>query len=465
MRLGDIAKILSAAGEFVAFEGEDVEVLGGTADSRQVKPGMLFCAIHGAKSDGNRYIAQALRAGAIAVLSDATEAPVLPVGIPLLRVRSGRGYQSIAKVAEALAGFPAHKLRLIGITGTCGKTTTAFLLRAILRAAGKRVGMIGTVVYDDGVCEHAADRTTPTPFELQELFSQMLNNGVEYVVMEVSSAALDQERTGTAKFDAAVFTNFSRDHLDYHGTMEAYYECKRALFTRFLKPGAPAIINLDDAKGRELARELDTLIGFSLANTPAPWKTLLTGCFNEYNATCAGLTARAIGIPDEVIAQALASCAGAPGRLERIECPNGVVAFVDYAHTPEEITKALEALRPLCHGKLGIVFGCGGDRDRGKRPQMAQAASLADCIWVTSDNPRTEKPADIIADILPGIPKDKPYVVEEERKDAITQAICALHDGDFLLIAGKGHEDYQEINGVHYHFSDSEVVRQIRVRG
>ncbi len=195
----------------------------------------------------------------------------------------------------------------------------------------------------------------------------------------------------------------------------------------------------------------------------ALWPTRLPGRFNEYNAMCAGLTARALGIPEPVIAQVLNCCGGAPGRLERIDCPNGVSAFIDYAHTPDEISKALDALRPLCWGKLGIVFGCGGDRDRGKRPQMAQAASMADCIWVTSDNPRTEAPSAIIADIVTGIPAGKPYIVEEDRRTAIVNALRSLAPGDFLLIAGKGHEDYQEINGKHYHFSDREVVMEVRL--
>lgn len=437
----------------------DAGVSGGTVDSRRVLPGMLFCAIRGARTDGNRFIDSAIANGAAAILTDSPDAAV-PSPVPVLRVRPGCGYQAVARVAEALSGHPARSLRLIGITGTCGKTTTAYLLRDILRGAGLRTGMIGTVVYDDGECEMPADRTTPTPFELQDILVRMVRNGVQFAVMEVSSAALDQERTGTAKFDAAAFTNFSRDHLDYHGTMEAYFECKCRLFTRFLKPGAPAIINQDDEHGRRLLAQLPGAIGFSLKSHGCSWPTPLPGIFNAYNAQCAGMTARALGVDDASIAAALAHAAGAPGRLERVPCGNGVTAFVDYAHTPEEIANALSALRPLCAGRLGIVFGCGGDRDRGKRPQMGAAASAADCVWVTSDNPRTEEPGAIIAEILPAIPPEKLRAAEADRRKAIHDAVAAMRPGDFLLVAGKGHEDYQEVNGRHLHFSDREILQE-----
>lgn len=439
--------------------GSGTVLRGGAMDSRRISPGMLFCAVRGARTDGNRFIEAAVQSGAAAVLSDMPECPV-PAGIPVLHCRPGRGYVAAALAAEALAGFPAHSLRLLGITGTCGKTTTAFLLRDILRRAGRRVGMIGTVVYDDSVEQVAADRTTPTPFELQALFSRMRCNGVQEAVMEVSSAAIDQMRFGSALFDIAAFTNFSRDHLDYHGTMERYYECKRRLFTHCLKPSGVAVLNLDDPQVRELAGQLPGSVVFSLAAAPPPWTSPLAGRFNAYNVTCAGMMAQADAVPAEAIAAALASAQGAPGRLERWRLPSGAMAFVDYAHTPEEIKNALAALRPLCTGRLGIVFGCGGDRDCGKRPQMGDAASAADCIWLTSDNPRSESPDAIIADILPGIAAGLPCVVEVERRRAIMAASGAMCAEDFLLIAGKGHEDYQEINGIKYPFSDSAVLAE-----
>lgn len=448
-------------------QGMNPRLVGATWDSREVTAGMLFCAMRGAVNDGNRFIANAVASGAVAVVSDSGQA--VPEGVPVLRIRSGTGYVVCSRVAEALAGYPARKLRLIGITGTCGKTTTAYLVRDILRAAGIAVGMIGTVVYDAGNgIEYEADRTTPTPFQLQKLFAEMVSNGVTHVVMECSSAALDQERMGTARFAAAAFTNFSRDHLDYHGTMEAYYQAKRKLFADFLEPGAAAVVNIDDEAGRRLFAELTAgssarLMPFALTDAPARYTTSLPGNFNLYNANCAGVLAHGLGVPDEVIARALRETHGAPGRLQRCDCPNGVTAFVDYAHTPEEIAKALDTLRPLCRGRLAIVFGCGGDRDCGKRPQMAAAAAAgADVVWLTSDNPRTEDPLAILADIRAGLPAGTACHENPDRRAAIQEAVQSLKQGDFLLVAGKGHENYQEINHVKYPGSDFDILEEIR---
>ena len=447
----------------LAAPEQDAELTGAEADSRRIRPGMLFCAIRGAVADGARFIPAALQAGAAAILCEG-DAPV-PQGVPVLRIRPGCGYPATARVAEWAAGFPARRLRLYGITGTCGKSTTAYLFRDILRASGRKAGMIGTVVYDLGGEELPADRTTPTPFLLQNLFRRMADHGVTDAVLEVSSAALDQERLGDARFDGAVFTNFSRDHLDYHGTMENYYLAKRRLFTDLLAPGAPAVVNLDDEAGRRLAREIAPrchVVGFSLEDAPAPFACRLPGRFNQYNAAAAGLLARAAGLPEDAIRDALLASHGAPGRLERHDCRNGVALFIDYAHTPEEIAKALDALRPLCHGRLAIVFGCGGDRDRGKRPQMAAAAAAAaDLVWITSDNPRTEDPQAIIDDILPGLPPNTPHFVEPDRAAAIRAAVAALGPGDFLLVAGKGHEAYQEIQGVKHPYSDQRIVEDL----
>lgn len=460
MTLGEVASLLEGYGASLLPAEKNTSLYGATSDSRKVRPGDLFCAIHGAETDGNRFIDDAIARGAYAVMTDDPDAEAF---VPVLRVRPGTGYHAISRVAEAMAGYPARRLKLVGITGTCGKTTTAFLTRDLLRAGGFRTGMIGTVVYDLGNGEELhADRTTPPPFELQELFSRLAANGVEYVVMECSSAALDQERSGSALFSAAAFTNFSRDHLDYHGSMEAYLDSKKKLFMEFLAPNATAVVNVDDSTGRELAGELRGsrhVVPLSLANAESPWKTPLPGAFNQYNATCAGLLARALGVPDEVVAEVLSKTGGAPGRLQRIECPNGAVAFVDYAHTPEEISCALDALREECPGRLGILFGCGGDRDRGKRPMMAQAAAKADFVWITSDNPRTEDPLAILADVRSGMPAGCQWCEEPDRAQAIRMALSACRPGDWLLVAGKGHEDYQEINHVKHPFSDCEAVR------
>ena len=467
MTLKDLIPVLSPwLAEATPPQDAEVALSGATWDSREVAPGMLFCAVKGAVTDGNRFIASALSAGAAAVVSDAPEA--FACAVPVLRVRPGTGYVVCGRIAEALAGYPAKKLRLIGITGTCGKTTTAFVLRDILRAAGVAVGMIGTVVYDVGKgIEREADRTTPTPFELQRLFAEMVANGVTHVVMEVSSAALDQERTGSARFAAAAFTNFSRDHLDYHGTMENYFQAKRKLFTEFLEPGAAAVINVDDEAGRRLLAELAQggparLMPFSLEGNVPRFRTNLPGHFNLYNANCAGILAKSLGVEIQLIENKLLTTNGAPGRLQRVSCPNGVVAFVDYAHTPEEIAKALEALRPLCGGRLAILFGCGGDRDRGKRPQMAAAAAAgADVVWLTSDNPRTEDPLAILADVRAGLPAGTVFHEEPDRRAAIRLAVQSLSKGDFLLVAGKGHENYQEINHVKHPGSDFDILEEL----
>ena len=467
MTVCDLIQLLAPWLAGVPVAGSELDLGGATWDSREVAPGMLFCAIRGAVNDGNRFIPEAVASGAVAVVSD-SDAPV-PDGVPVVRIRPGTGYVVCGRIAEAMAGYPARRLDLIGITGTCGKTTTAYILRDILRAAGFSVGMLGTVVYDMGQgTECAADRTTPTPFQLQRLFSKMVANGVTHAVMEVSSAALDQERMGTARFAAAAFTNFSRDHLDYHGTMENYYQAKRKLFTECLAVGAAAVINIDDEAGLRLLTELAQgsparLMPFSLNSGPEPYSTNLPGRFNLCNANCAGILARGLGVKDEVIKQALMATKGAPGRLQRVECPNGVVAFVDYAHTPEEIATALGTLRPLCAGRLGIVFGCGGDRDRGKRPQMAAAASAgADVLWLTSDNPRTEDPLAILADVRSGVPAGTVFYEEPDRRKAIQTAVGAMRPGDFLLVAGKGHENYQEINHIKYPGSDFDILEELR---
>ncbi len=441
----------------------DLSLTGATEDSRQVCPGMLFCAIKGAVTDGNRFIPQAEAAGAAAILSDAEN---VATRLPVLRVKPNNGYQAVARVAAAFAGNPADRLHLYGITGTCGKSTTAYLLRDIFRKAGYRTGMIGTVVYDTGMREIPADRTTPTPFLLQKLLAEMAASGVTHVVAEVSSAALDQERFGDAHFDGALFTNFSRDHLDYHGTMEAYFQAKRRLFTEFLKPQATAVVNTDDAYGARLASELTAqgirVAAVSLSHGEAGYPTALAGAFNRYNAAMAGRMALEAGVDGATIRAALLESHGAPGRMEQISCPQGVTAFIDYAHTPEEIAKVLSALRPLCKGRLAILFGCGGDRDRGKRPQMAAAAAEgADLLWLTSDNPRTEEPLAIIADMRAGLPAGRVGVsVQPDRRLAVREALAALKEGDYLVIAGKGHEDYQEINHVKYPMTDKELLEE-----
>ncbi|NLF15660.1 MAG: UDP-N-acetylmuramoyl-L-alanyl-D-glutamate--2,6-diaminopimelate ligase [Lentisphaerae bacterium] len=478
--------LIEALGEqFLALSGPaDVVVDGACADSRQVQPGWLFCAIPGAREDGAAYADDAVRRGAVAV---ATTRPLtLPAGVAQVMVRAA--YPAAGRIAEGVAGWPARSLRLLGITGTNGKTTCAYLLRDILRAWGRTTGMVGTVCYDLGRRQLEADRTTPTPFALQDLFDGMRQDGAEWAVLEMSSRALDQRRAGTARFRGAAFTNLTGDHLDYHRTMEAYFEAKALLFEEYLQDGAPAVIMVDDPYGRRLAARLRQagrarVVGVGSRDAEVVWQDVelgfqgcrftlrlgadeiaiaspLIGMHNVANLTCAAALAHACGVPAGVIAAALRQCPGAPGRLQGVTSSRGVAAYVDYAHTDDALENVLRAVRTLSPRRVLLVFGCGGDRDRTKRPRMgAVAARLADRVFVTSDNPRSEDPERILADILAGLPADAAPVVLADRREAIRAALAEARSGDLVLIAGKGHEPYQEIQGVKHPFSDLDEVR------
>ena len=463
----------------------DTLVTGACADSRLVQPGNLFCAIPGARQDGSAYAAAAVRQGACAVA--AVRPLELVPAVPQLLVRDA--YAAAGRIAECAAGYPARRLRLLGATGTNGKTTCAYILRHLLRAHGQVPGMVGTVCYDLGDHEVEADRTTPTPFELQDLFGRMLVGGCGWAVLEMSSHALAQRRAGSARFAGALFTNLTGDHLDYHQTMEAYFEAKVLLFTEYLEPGAPAVINVDDPYGRRLAERLSRagvvrLVTVGSAAADSAWQDVrlgfagcrfrlrlgaaeveidspLIGQHNVANLACAAALAHACGIPAPLIAAALRECRGAPGRLQVLSSPHGLAAYVDYAHTDDALENVLKALRLLHPRRLLVVFGCGGDRDRTKRPRMgAVAARLADRVFVTSDNPRTEAPEAIIAEILAGIPAGTPVQVDADRRQAIAQAVAEAGPGDIVLVAGKGHEPYQEIHGVKHPFDDVCEVRK-----
>lgn len=484
----NLSALLSYLGKYaINFSGDmNTEVSGAASDSREVKPGFLFCAMKGAVQDGHDFVEDAIAKGAAAVM---LEHPLpLPKHIPWIQVINP--YQSIGLLAEAVAQKPADSLNLLAVTGTNGKTTSAYLLRAILKKAGFNAGMIGTVEYDLGNnMILGADRTTPTPFCLQKLFQKLTGNNADWVSIELSSHALEQGRLGTAKCAAALFTNLTQDHLDYHLTMENYYQAKKLLFTKHLKYGAPAIINADDSYGARLAGELprQNMLAFSfsegsMANVRASighmdaggatftmnfpdgdiWiiDSPLTGIYNIQNTAGAVAAAKALNLPKEAVLEAIASCQGAPGRLQKVPVNNvNFSIFVDYAHTDDALSNVLSNLKKLPHRKLFVVFGCGGDRDRKKRPLMAKAAaSLADYVIVTSDNPRTEKPEDIIKEIEAGLPAGADFVSIVNRKDAICHALSSAKAGDIVLIAGKGHEDYQEINGVKHHFNDLEVA-------
>ena len=477
---------LSALSGLLVESGGNVSVpiIGACCDSRQCQPGYLFCAMRGQCLDGHLFVEEALRRGAAAVLSE--HALSLPAGMPWVTVSDA--YPAFARIAETAADFPAGSLELLGVTGTNGKTTTAYLLREILLAAGKHPGMIGTVEYDlgAGICL-PAERTTPTPFQLQELLSEMKDNALDYAVMELSSHALVQERLGKAKFAGAIFTNLTRDHLDYHGDFEQYYQAKKRLFTELLSPHCPMVVNMDDAWGVRLTSEIQdrrlltyTLLDdakaliradnirqdqnrttFDLHFPDCVWQinSPLTGLFNAYNLVSAASLAYGLGLTEASVQEALCRCHGAPGRLQRLTGKSGLSVFVDYAHTDDALRNVLAALRPLCKGRLFVVFGCGGNRDRTKRPLMAKAAEQgADQIIVSSDNPRFEQAEDIIKDIMAGFSSQDRVKIQSDREKAIQEAIAAANPQDMILVAGKGHETTQESMGLKQHFSDSEIV-------
>ncbi len=467
------------------------QLISGVAnDSRRTGKNFIFCAIKGAKIDGHCFISDAVKNGASVIF--ASEEVSVPENISVILVSDS--YHAWGILCAEFFGNPADRLDVFAVTGTNGKTSIAFMLKRILTAYGLSCGLISTVEYDVGgkAPPEEAARTTPDSYSIQELFARMLRNGCRCAVIEASSHGLHQHRTGNVRFAGAIFTNLTGDHLDYHHTMEAYYQAKKLLFSEMLRPDAPAVVNIDDEWGRRLASELPgkrvltlsrenpradgyihsvSLSGtgteFSLraAGTEIRIRSVLIGEHNVCNMSLAALAALAGGIPPELIAETLsAPDIAPPGRLEPFNLPNGARAFVDYAHTDDALFRVLTAIRAFRKkGRIITVFGCGGDRDRTKRPRMASAASeLSDVVIVTSDNPRTEDPHAIIAEILSGIRPGKKFFVEPDRRNAILKAVAVSRRDDIVLIAGKGHENYQEINGVKHHFDDREVLRSIQ---
>ena len=464
-----------------------------TNNSAEVESGSLFCAIRGAVADGHDFLPQAIASGASAVVVADDKEYVLPDGIAVLRVKDS--YYAWGILCQTFAGFPARDIQVYGVTGTNGKTSIAFMLRRIFRAASgeEKCGLLSTVEYDTGSGEpEESARTTPDSKSFQTLFGKMRAHGCRRAVMELSSHGLHQHRTGSLCFAGAVFTNLTGDHLDYHKTMEAYFQAKRQLFTEMLQPSASAVINVDDPYGKRLFQELtgrEAVYGVTLKEDPAAnvfvrnlsltsggtvftlffggmeieIRTVLIGEHNVCNLALAGVLALSCGVQPDVLRAVLSDPEIAPpGRLEPFDFPSGVRAFVDYAHTDDALLRVLTALRATASGRVITVFGCGGDRDRSKRPRMgAAAASLSDLVIVTSDNPRTEDPLAIIREIENGM-QGKEYLVEPDRAAAIALAVKSARKNDLILIAGKGHENYQEINGVRYPLDDREILRGLQ---
>jgi UDP-N-acetylmuramoyl-L-alanyl-D-glutamate--2,6-diaminopimelate ligase len=461
-------------------------VTGVTNDSRMVQNGSLFVAIKGAAADGHRYINAAIGKGAAAIVYSDAQQSFSP-GVDYIKVKDT--YHAYAMAVECFLNFPSRELTLCGITGTKGKTTTAFVLEKILSGCGRRCGLITTVKYADGRKVQEAARTTPEAGELQTLFRNMADNGCSDVVMEVSSHGLDQHRTGSARFQTAIFTNLTGDHLDYHLNMENYYQAKKLLFSEFIAEDGVMIVNIDDPYGERLLKEcgnrgkvisfgknpdcscvimdirlaaLETTFSLQFKGKKFQFKTNLIGEHNVYNLSGAFLAACASGIEPEKIVPLICSRIDVPGRLQQFVSPAGVSFFVDYAHTDDALVKVLTILKTIATGRIITVFGCGGDRDRTKRPRMgAAAAAYSDLVIVTSDNPRGEDPLRIIEEIKAGIPDGTKFIEQPDRKQAILLATANAAPGDIVLIAGKGHENYQEQNGIHTHFDDREVVAEI----
>ena len=466
-------------------------------NSSKVVPGTLFLAVRGAKADGHRFLPDAVRKGASALVVSVDYDGMLPSDLPVLRVSDS--YFAWSIVCETFFRRPSDAFRVHTVTGTNGKTSTAYFMRHYLDKVkpGAKTALISTVCCDLGIGSEPSEHTTPDAFTLQEMFAVMKTNGITDAVMESSSHGLHQHRSGTLKFASAAFTNLTGDHLDYHGTMENYYQAKKILFRELLADGAPAVVNTDDPAGARLASELKkecpaarllpvsfsgrpdvfcslrklTLnpafsdLEFTLDGHTASLRLPLPGAFNAANCLTALCMAYGSGLPFDALLEASADMPHVPGRLQAVPLACGATGFVDYAHTDDALERVLTSLRAVlaAGGRLIAVFGCGGDRDRSKRPRMgAAAARLSDLAILTSDNPRSENPTDIILEIESGIPAGTHYLVEPDRAKAIERAVREAHPGDILLVAGKGHETWQETRDGRHPFSDMEMLNRFR---
>ena len=462
---------------------DDVEITGVNIDSRRIKTGHLFVAMKGTQVDGHQFIGKAIELGAISVLcEDLPE--VLQEGITYIQVESTE--DAVGKVATLFYGDPSHKLKLVGVTGTNGKTTIATLLYNMFRKFGHKVGLLSTVCnYIDDV-EVPADHTTPDPIELNELLAKMVEAGCEYAFMECSSHAIHQKRIGGLKFAGGLFTNLTRDHLDYHKTFENYRNAKKAFFDSLPKD-AFAITNADDKNGMIMVQNTKATVKTYSIRTLADFRARILEChfegmyleidgrevgvqfigkFNVSNLLAVYGAAIMLGKKPEDVLLVLSTLHSVNGRLEPIHSPEGFTAIVDYAHTPDALVNVLNAIHEVLDGKGHVitVCGAGGNRDKGKRPLMAQeAVRQSDKVIITSDNPRFEEPQDIINDMLAGLNEQQMRKVISivDRKEAIRTACMMAQKGDVVLVAGKGHETYQEIKGVKHHFDDKEVLHEI----
>ena len=468
--------VAALAPEAVLGSPDPVEVRDLAYDARAVTPGAAFFAVRGATADGHDFAAEAVENGAVVLVVERAVEPE----VPQLVVPDSRA--AMATAADVFFGEPTRELEVAGVTGTNGKTTTAFLLHSMLEAAGRRPGLLGTVESRIGGNVRPVVRTTPEAIDLQRTFREMLDAGDRSVALEASSHASVLHRLDRVRFDALVFTNLTQDHLDFHGTMEEYFEAKRRLFTGAAPP--PAAINIGDPWGRKLAEELRDaarapLVTFGFADDAElrpgnlvldgagarftaggiELETSLRGRFNVENVLGAVAAGILLDLEEEEIAAGVRALRGVPGRFEAVDEGQPFTVLVDYAHTPDSLDNVLRAARDIARGRIIVVFGAGGDRDRGKRPLMGKiAADLADVVVVTSDNPRSEEPVAIIQDILQGAGMD--VEIDPDRRSAIARALGLAEEGDVVVIAGKGHEQGQEIGSEKLPFDDRAVARE-----
>ena len=492
-----LRELLEGLGPLPVSGNPDTDITGIAYDSRKVRPGDLFIALSGTRTDGQRYLEEAVGRGAAGlIVRDLADAKARGLNSSVALAETADTRRALARLADAFYGHPSGDLRVIGITGTNGKTTWTYLMESIFRAAGVRTGVIGTIAYrwdrgpDGGAeIELEAGQTTPEAPDLQGILRKMADAEVEYCLLEVSSHGLSLDRVAGTDFEAAVFSNLTQDHLDHHETLDAYFEAKRSLFTRH--PVRRAVVNLDDPYGKRIWADVEATpageagltyglsapasvtardveidgsgLRFRLAGPAGetPVRLRLAGSYNLYNALAAAAAGLSLGLPLEVVAEGLHRLKNAPGRFERIDRGQPFAVIVDYAHTEDALRRVLAAARELIGGRLIAVMGCGGDRDRSKRPRMgAAAAEVADHVVVTSDNPRTEDPEAILAEIEPGIlglgTGRASHEMCVDRRAAIGRALARAAPGDAVVIAGKGHEDYQIVGEEVLHFDDRE---------
>ncbi len=480
MRTKKLNKLFEGIKANLPLESIVIDVAGIEYDSRKIKKGDLFAAVRGFKTDGHDYLEMAAKAGAVCAVVDEVNKSIK---LPQIIVKDSR--KAMAQIAANFYGPEAGSLTLCGITGTNGKTTTSFLLRSILEEAGLNCGIIGTICYSYGSKEVPAWNTTPEAPEISKILYELAVQDHKACVLEVSSHALSLNRVDGLNFDAAVFTNISHDHLDFHETEEKYYKAKKHLFSLLKKDGTAAI-NFDDPFGRKLVKEISnpvitfgnskeamvrtvekevSITGIKLTILTGQGEILinsgLTGEYNIENILAAVSAGLALNISPEKIASGINKVKRVPGRLETYPLIGNKMVIIDYAHTPDALEKALHSLKKITSGRLVVVFGAGGDRDKGKRPLMGKAAEkYGDRVIVTSDNPRTEDPDEIIKDITAGMSSPGKYEIIADRRAAIEHSIQTAENGDVILISGKGHETYQDVQGKKYEFNELEIVKK-----